>query len=184
MQSEQEMKVMANSSTVVDNRGWFKRQFENLPEWARTVVFFAVVGFVLYMIATRRELPVVNVTPPAPVAAEVKQAEPDAVEGRRWNPAQKLFVDLVKHRAKKALTADGFNLIGGSPKKLTEEEADRLLSFVDEETILQGAKDTGILKDSGSVLDRLSNLIDWLLSHKDQINQLVKWLLEILQLFT
>lgn len=175
------MKVMSEDSTVVDNRSWLKRQFESLPEWARTVMFFAFAGLIMWLIINKQvPPPTINVNPPA-VVTEVK--EPEVVTGLRLHPAKRLFVDLVKHRAKKALTTDGFNLVGGSPTALTEVEADRLLNLLDDETVLEGAVSTGILKDSGSVLDRLSNLVDWLLANKDKINELVKWIMEILMLF-
>ena len=187
------MKLMADTPAVavnttpvttdpVDTRSWLRKQIEDLPQWAHTLVVLVVIGFVIYLVYNNKSVTVPTAAPA--VVPVVAPAEPLKVSFNQKvnHPAHKLFVDVVKHRAKRALMADGFNLVGKNPTPLTSEQADELLSKLDDETIIEGSVSKGLVAD-GTILDKLTALIDWLVAHESQIMEIVKWVMGILALF-
>jgi hypothetical protein len=146
--------------------------------WAQLVAVVVLGGGVCCLCCRPPQPPPAQ--PPMFVTVPQSPAEPTAVEGR-FRPGQALFAKVVRKRLRAALTADGFNLIGGNPTPLTAAEADELVSNLDDDYIIAAAKAKGAVGD-GRFLDRLDRVLDWLLDHRDEIAALVKWLLLLLSL--
>lgn len=104
------------------------------------------------------------------------------VEARESGAAKRLLVKVVRARAVKELMARGFQSVGGDPRPLSREEAERLVAQLDDEQILVGAHQVGKLGD-GTILARLGAVFDWIMAHKEEIAAIVKWVLGLLMLF-
>lgn len=173
------VEVTSNDSTI----GWLKTQITSLPPWAHTLVVLLVLAFIGYLVYAKQvAAPVVNISQAPPTV--IQQVDPRLVAdstATKTHPVKTLFLDVIKHKTRKALKADGFNLIGKNSTPLTDQQIDTLFSHIDDETILTGIQDKKLV--DGTILDKLTALIDWLVSHESQIMEIVKFLMSILALF-
>lgn len=140
------------------------------------LVFLA--GLTLSVLACQRPAPPTP-TQPAPTPEVGASVEGDL---HRSGPAKRLLVSVIRKRAAAELQANGFKSIGGDPRPLSREEAERLLSHLDDEQILVGAHERGKLGD-GTILRRLGAVFEWIVAHKEEIAEIVKWVLSLLVLF-
>lgn len=91
---------------------------------------------------------------------------------------------VVRNRVAERLAVDGFALVGGDSTPLTKERIESLFSAaeVSDDVIMARATEMSLFGD-GSILSRLGELLKWLMDHKDQILELVKFIMTLLALF-
>lgn len=147
------------------------------------VVLVAVLGFL-----AKRYVPEVAPFIPDPSqVAKTPQADPaplvvgSDVEGRE-KPGHRLFAKFMKNRLAAQLQKDGFASVGGDPKPLTRGRAWELVDRLDDETVVAAAVQSKAVGD-GAFLDRLGNVIQWLVDHKEQILSVIKFLMTLLAVF-
>ncbi len=116
----------------------------------------------------------------APKASpKVMQAGPQVVEGLGDRVRDRLLLSVVRSRAVDHAVKHGIPVAGGGVRKVTREEARAMAEKVSDETILAAAKVYGAPIGQG----KLADLFDWLVSHKEQILELVKFVLSLFLLF-
>lgn len=165
---------------------WLANLLAGQPVWVQ--VAFAVGMMLLGAVGDRTcnrrpdPAPVTVQVQPAPVepvsvqAGAVEERERDAREGR------KLFAKIIRTRAARELQKNGFKLAGGPDKPLSDTEAWALVQKLDDAAIAAAAVKTGAVGD-GSVLDRISSVLSWIVDHSDQIVAVLKVVLAILMAF-
>ncbi len=119
---------------------------------------------------------------PAPVPAPkvMQQPAPKVVEGLGDGRLRdRLLLAVVRARAVDHAIKHGVPVAGGGTRKVTREEAQKLADKVSDEAILRAAKVYGAPVGEG----RLAALFDWLVAHKEQILELVKFVLSLFALF-
>lgn len=119
-----------------------------------------------------------QVPQPAPkVVAQAKAAaEPKVVEGRLADRAK---LELVRLLAIQHAVREGVPNGDGTFKKVTRAQARKLADQVTDEQILKGMVVYGAPAGEG----RLESLFDWILEHKEEIAELVKWVVSLFALF-
>ena len=119
----------------------------------------------------------------ADVQPKLARGPPEAIEGiGRGDIGKRLLLKLVKARAVERLTTHGFKDAGKADSKpLSREKAKALVAEVDDEVILKH-----IVEKYGDEIGeggKLESLLQWLVDHKEQILQLVKFIVTLLALF-
>lgn len=124
---------------------------------------------------------------PTPVAVASTTPTPTASESSppRLRIGQRLLAKLLRHRVTTQLQHDGFALSGGNPTPLTAEQADRLLSRLDDAEIVGVAESSGVAGDAVVAGDggRLGALLKWIADHKTEILEVIKLIITILAIF-
>ena len=162
---------------------WFKAR----PSWQKLLIGVGLLAlaFVYHKYINPTQPTVINVTP-APVVVQPPAPNPGPVlataTAERDPSGHRLFAKVIRNRLRERLQKDGFALIGGNPKPLTDLEAAVLVNRLDDSELVAAAVQTKAVED-GSLFDKLGGVIDWLLSHKDQILSIIKVLLSLLALF-
>lgn len=96
--------------------------------------------------------------------------------GRRW------FQRVIRNRLIEQLQKNGFAEIGKDANPFSFDRARDLVSKVEDDDIMLAAQTIGALGD-GAILNRLRDLMDWIISHQDTILMIVKMLLTLLFMF-
>lgn len=102
--------------------------------------------------------------------------------GVTFRPFRKLFMRVCRARAARLMESEGFGLIGGEPSPLPASRVAELLSHVEDDDVYTQAMAVGAIGD-GAFLQALQNLVDWVISHQDQIMKIVQIIMTIAALF-
>lgn len=115
--------------------------------------------------------------PVAPAAPKVmQQAQPQVVGGPLRDRAR---VELIRLLAIRHAVEHGVPLADGTVKKVTRAQARKMADQVTDEQILKGLTVYGAPVGEG----RLEALLDWILEHREEIAELVKWIVSLFALF-
>lgn len=168
---------------------WIRAEYQLLPDWAKTIAILLILAIVIYGRMTKPDAqpPVVVNNLPATASTDSPGWQPVAADQTttvRERPGRRLFAKLIRSRLASRLQKDGFALAGGNPKPLSEEQAWELVDRLDDDTVIAAAvqsKAEGL--GDGTLLDKLGNVIQWIIDHKEQILAIVKVLMTLLALF-
>jgi hypothetical protein len=127
--------------------------------------------------AQRKATPAPQAQPKA-AAPKVMQAgpEPKVVEGPIRDRAK---VALLRLLAVQHAVEHGVPNGDGTVRKVTRAEARKLADKVTDDQILKGMKVYGAPAEG-----RLEDLFDWILEHREEIAELVKWIVSLFALFS
>lgn len=106
----------------------------------------------------------------------------ESVEAVEKGPGKRLLVKFFRERASQELQKNGFSSVGGSSRPLSKAEAEARLSRLDDDQIATAAIERGKLGD-GAILKRLLAVWTWIVTHKEEIAEVVKFILSLLLLF-
>jgi len=170
---------------------WIRDEYQLLPDWAKTIAILMILALVIYGRLNKPDSqPAVVVNLPAAGQSSgsqdwtpVTSAQPVAAAVRE-RPGKRLFAKLIRARLATRLQKDGFALVGGNSKPISEEKAWELVEQLDDDTVVAAAvqsKAEGL--GDGTLLDKLGNVIQWIIDHKEQILAIIKVLMTLLALF-
>lgn len=163
-----------------------------LPTWVQILIALltAVLGSAGYHACRPTPTPAPQPAPvviPVPLPGQpvaLGDTDPAGASAGRaaLRPGERLLVSVIRHRAKQELTRNGFKAVGGDARPLSADEADALLSKLDDHQILAGAHERGKLGD-GTILKMLGAVFEWVYNHREQIMEVVLFVLKLLSLF-
>jgi hypothetical protein len=119
--------------------------------------------------------------PSTPSVKSAPQAAGGPLVGRL---RERVLFASVRSRAVERLQKDGFKLVGGDPTPLSKEKAEALVDRLDEETIrgvvAEASPKTAAAAGEGGPLARL---IEWIRTHPEEFQAILKLILSLLMLF-
>lgn len=123
-----------------------------------------------------------------PATALLKLASPEPKVALAVNPVEavagigkgelrkRIVLEFVRHRAVELAVKDGIKSPDGKVRKVTRDEAEKLVDGVRDDVILGAAIEQGAPVEGG----RLEGLVNWLWEHREQ---LIRLILSLLALF-
>lgn len=99
---------------------------------------------------------------------------------------QNLFLRHIRTETIRHLSKDGLKLIGGSDKQFNfndaKREVDEAMVQLTPEGLMVEAVNFRAIGD-GKILQRVSDLLTWIVDHKEQILQVIKVIMSLIALF-
>jgi hypothetical protein len=139
-----------------------------------------VVGLVAVFALSRHPGPAAD----APAKAD-KAPDPRPAEGLfDGKLRERVVLNLLRHRAVAQMQRDGFKQAGGANKPLTKAEAEALYDELADDVVLGLVKESspktwGAVRGGGF----LSRLVEWIRTHPEEIQAIVKLILSLLMVF-